>query len=69
MSSTLRIVLDRGLCQGHGVCTGESPVHFRLASDGSLELIKADVTDAERRDVENAVKYCPNFALRLEPMS
>lgn len=60
-----RIVVDRGLCQGHAVCTGESPAHFRLAADGSLELIRSEVSTEERAQVEAAVKFCPNTALRL----
>jgi sterol 14-demethylase len=69
MSQTLRIVLDRGLCQGHAVCTGESAAHFRLAPNGTLELIKTDVSLEEREAVEAAVRYCPNSSLRLEPSS
>lgn len=61
----LRIVVDRQLCQGHGVCTGESPVHFRLDDKGSLEVIKDEIGESERSQVEAAVKYCPTSALRI----
>lgn len=63
----LRVVVDRGLCQGHGVCTGESAAHFRLTENGSLELIKDEVSADEKAQVEAAVKYCPTSALRLVP--
>lgn len=63
--ATLRIVLDRELCQGHAACTGESPAHFRLAADGTLQLLKAEVSEADRAKVERAVQFCPNQALRI----
>lgn len=64
-AETLRIVLDRQLCQGHAICTGESPSHFKLAPDGTLQLLKEEVSDADLVKVERAVKYCPNQALRI----
>lgn len=60
-----RIVVDRQLCQGHGVCTGESPAHFRLDEKGNLVIIKDEISESERALVESAVKYCPTSALRI----
>jgi sterol 14-demethylase len=60
----IRIVVDRELCQGHGVCTGESPLHFRM-SGNEMQLVKEAVTDDELAKVEAAVKHCPNQALRI----
>ena len=60
-----RVEVDAGLCQGHAVCTGEAPAHFRLSRDGVLEIIKPDVEVGELAAVEAAVRYCPNSALRL----
>ena len=62
----LRVVVDRGLCQGHAVCMMESPEHFSVSDDGVLSIVKEIVSDAERQKVESAVKYCPNQSLRLE---
>ncbi len=62
----LKVIVDRELCQGHAVCMGESPKHFRVGEDGVLQVIKETVTDEERAKVEDAVKYCPTQALRLE---
>lgn len=66
--SAWRIKVDRQLCQGHAMCTGEAPAHFQLADDGSMQLIKDNVSAAELKIVENAVAYCPNRALSLEKL-
>lgn len=61
----LKVTVDRGLCQGHGVCTGESPAHFRLNDDGVLELRKETVSAHEREAVESACEHCPTQALQI----
>lgn len=62
----LKVVVDRMLCQGHAVCMGEAPSHFKVGADGVLQIIKENVSDEEKARVEEAVKYCPNQALKLE---
>lgn len=59
------VEVDDGLCQGHAVCTGEAPAHFRLGPDGKLQILKPAIDDADLPQVEAAVRYCPNSALRL----
>ncbi len=61
----LRVVVDRELCQGHAMCTGEAPSHFRIDAAGILQLLREDVTEAEREKVEAAVRHCPNAALQV----
>lgn len=61
----LTVTVDRQLCQGHAVCMGEAPGHFQVGDDGVLQIIKQTVSDEERAQVESAVRYCPNQALRL----
>jgi sterol 14alpha-demethylase len=61
----LRIVVDRELCKGHGVCCGEAPSHFRMGADGVMQLVKEGVSEAERPQVEAAVRHCPNLALQF----
>jgi len=61
----LRIVVDRDLCQGHGVCESEAPDHFEVSRDGVLTVHDDSPTDAARPAVEAAVKYCPTHALSL----
>ncbi|HEX5068454.1 MAG TPA: ferredoxin [Myxococcota bacterium] len=65
----MRVVLDRELCQGHGVCVGEAPEVFRVverAGDyAQVEILLESPPEALRAQVEAAVRYCPNRALRL----
>ena len=62
---TFRIVVDRELCQGHGVCMGEAPEVFEVSREGKLTLLNERPAPAQREQVEAAVKYCPTGALSL----
>jgi sterol 14alpha-demethylase len=62
----VRIVVDRDLCQGHGVCESEAPEVFSVSKKGELTIL-AESPPPEMRDaVELAVSYCPTHALRIE---
>lgn len=65
----MRIVVDRELCQGHGVCVGEAPEVFRVAERrgdyAQVELLVDEPPERLRAAVEAAVRYCPNRALRI----
>jgi ferredoxin len=61
----MRIVVDRDLCQGHGVCEIEAPDVFSVSKDGVLTVLQETPPDRERRAVEAAVKYCPTHALTI----
>ena len=37
-----------------------------VQDDGSLELLRSEVTEAERAELQEAVRSCPTEALRLE---
>ena len=62
---TWRIVVDRDLCQGHGVCESEAPEVFAVSKDAVLTVLDEAPGDVERRAVEAAVKYCPTHALTI----
>lgn len=61
----MRIVVDRQLCQGHGVCMGEAPEVFEVTREGKLTVLTATPPAALRAQVEAAVRYCPTGALSL----
>lgn len=61
----LILAVDRGLCQGHGVCVGEAEDYFRLDNDNVMHLLKKSISPADREKIEKAVQYCPNQALRI----
>jgi ferredoxin len=62
----MRIVVDTGLCQGHGVCMGESPEVFSVTREGKLTVLNERPPAALREQLEAAVKYCPTGALSIQ---
>lgn len=65
--ASYRIVVDRDLCQGHGVCENEAPGVFRLEDKATtITVLNSTPPESERAAVEMAVKYCPTHALSIE---
>jgi sterol 14-demethylase len=65
-----RVVVDRDLCQGHGVCESEAPNVFELAAKATTVTVLDETPPAtERAAVEAAVKYCPTHALSIEEIT
>ena len=62
----MRIVVDRDLCQGHGVCESEAPEVFSVSKKGVLTILDENPSEDMRKIVELAVSYCPTHALRIE---
>jgi ferredoxin len=62
----VKVVVDRDLCQGHGVCESEAPGVFAVEKSGVLEILDETPPDARRAEVEAAVRFCPTGALRIE---
>ncbi len=62
----MRIVVDRDLCQGHGVCESEAPAVFSVSKQGVLTILDESPAEELRPVVEQAVAFCPTSALRIE---
>ena len=62
---SFRVEVDRGLCQGHGVCESEAPAVFSVSKKGELTVLQPAPPDSERTAVEAAVRYCPTHALSI----
>jgi ferredoxin len=62
----MRITVDLARCQGYANCVVGSPDVFDLGEDGKVHLLRAEIADAERADVEDAVHSCPVAALIVE---
>ncbi len=60
------MVVDRDLCQGHGVCESEAPAVFSVSKQGVLTILDESPGDARWAGVEHAVRFCPTGALRIE---
>ncbi|MDP6978962.1 MAG: ferredoxin [Myxococcota bacterium] len=63
-----RVIVDKDLCQGHAVCTGEAPEVFELGEDGEVQLSQEEPRRELRRKVEQAAQYCPNHVIRIEDL-
>ena len=63
----MRIVVDRDLCTGQGMCESIAPDVFRVTEDGQAEILFAVVPDGRLSEAELAVTCCPNEALKLRP--
>lgn len=67
----MRVVADRQLCQGHGMCEDTAPEIFRVveSADGTYSMVEILVPEPGPElepKAEEAVRYCPNRALRVE---
>jgi ferredoxin len=62
----MRIVVDRQLCKGHGVCMEEAPTVFEVTRDGKMTILIEQPPPELRAKVEAAIKYCPTEALSLK---
>ncbi len=66
VDAAVRIVVDRDLCQGHGVCCVEAPEVFAADADTRVKVLREEPPAAFLEKVKLAVKYCPTRALRIE---
>lgn len=63
---SLRIRVDRDLCQGHGVCVGEAPELFALGKDHKVILKLARPPVELHEKARAAARHCPTRTLRIE---
>jgi ferredoxin len=61
-----RLVVDRLLCDGNGICAGLAPTLLRMNDEDELEVIKDNVEPDERDAVTAAIQACPKAALAIE---
>jgi ferredoxin len=61
----VKVSVDPGLCQGHGLCTVCAPELFDIGDDGHagalLDEVPADLVDAAR----DAAQTCPERAITV----
>jgi ferredoxin len=62
---TLRIVADRSMCEGHGMCEATSHEYFELDDTATVVVINENPPDSEKTFVQAAVDACPVAALSL----
>ncbi len=62
----MRIVVDRDLCQGHGVCESEASGVFEVGKDHQVVVLDPSPPADRRAELEDAVRFCPTHALSIE---
>jgi ferredoxin len=62
----MRIVVDRDLCDGHGMCEAMAHEYFELDDDDVMQLLDSSPPESERAKVHAAVQACPALALSLQ---
>jgi len=62
----VRVVVDRDLCQGHGVCESEAPAVFSVSKQGVLTIVLENPPEHLRPAVTQALSFCPTHALSIE---
>jgi ferredoxin len=69
MARKYRVVVDKGICQGHSVCVAHAPAVFRTVDNGGpypmVDLITDAPPDSELPNVEAAEELCPNGVIRI----
>jgi len=69
MARKYRIVVDKGICQGHSVCMAHAPKVFRTTDTGGpypiVDLITDRPGDEELANVQLAEELCPNGVIRI----
>jgi ferredoxin len=62
----MRIVVDRDLCDGHGMCEAMAHEYFELDDDDQLAVLVDSPPESDRAKVHAAVQSCPALALSLQ---
>jgi len=63
----VRIIADRELCEGHGVCVAQAPTLLDLDDDDIVVVLEPGehLADEHRSRARVAVESCPVAALRV----
>ena len=62
----MRIVVDRDLCDGHGMCEAVADEYFALDDDDVMAVLVESPPESARSTVHAAVQACPALALSLQ---
>ena len=62
----MKIVVDFGQCDLHGLCVEAAPEVFKIGDDGALHIIDETPEESLRARVDKAVRECPTGAITVE---
>lgn len=61
-----RLKADFAACQGYANCVMSAPEVYDIDDDGTVVLLKTEISEEERPKVQEAVNSCPVSALSIE---
>ena len=62
----MKVVVDPGLCDLHGLCVETAPDVFEIGDDGLLHVLNETPPESVRARVDKAVRECPTGAISVE---
>ena len=62
----MRIVVDRDLCEGHGMCEAMAHEFFEIDDDDEMHVLDETPGEEHRGELAAATASCPVQALSLE---
>jgi len=62
---SMRVVVNRTLCESNAVCARLVPEIFVVDDDDRLQIKQAQPPEALRERLEHAVRRCPKLALSI----
>jgi len=62
----MRVLPDRGKCQGYGNCAVTEPRVFDLDEDGFVKLLVDDIPEELWDEIKEAARGCPMRALVID---
>jgi len=62
----MKVVVDLGLCDLHGLCVEAAPEVFEIGDDGALRVLNEIPPADLRAKVDKAVRECPTGAISIE---
>ena len=62
----MKIVVDRDLCEGHGMCEAMAHEFFELDDDDVMHVLDEQPAEEHRAQLAAATEACPVLALALE---
>jgi ferredoxin len=63
---TLKVIVDRDVCQNHGQCVFAAPQVFELDEEGELMVLDDEPDESLREAVEEAADVCPTQAITIK---
>lgn len=61
----MRLAIDSGKCEGHGLCAARAPQLFDVDDYGMSFLLVDKVPDDQHDAAENSINICPEQAISV----